>query len=123
MGCGLSSKRVSDSVLELHSSVLRSEAAVDAKVCMPGAIQEPHRETYAGAKTERISWRKGDLIGTGANGRVYLGLEEETGAIIAVKEMVFTGNAWFSRVNPHCRSCTDIAQARDRRANADARGN
>ena len=38
---------------------------------------------------ERISWRKGDLIGTGANGRVYLGLEEDTGAIIAVKEIMF----------------------------------
>ena len=39
---------------------------------------------------ERIKWRKGDLIGSGANGRVYLGLEEETGAIIAVKEMLFS---------------------------------
>lgn len=39
---------------------------------------------------ERIKWRKGDLIGSGANGRVYLGLEEDTGAIIAVKEIVFS---------------------------------
>ncbi|EGB04224.1 hypothetical protein AURANDRAFT_3341, partial [Aureococcus anophagefferens] len=37
-------------------------------------------------------WRKGDLIGAGANGRVYLGLEEDTGAIIAVKEILFTKN-------------------------------
>lgn len=42
----------------------------------------------------RVSWRKGDLIGTGANGRVYLGLEEDTGAIIAVKEVMFTKNAY-----------------------------
>lgn len=41
---------------------------------------------------QSVSWRKGDLIGTGANGRVYLGLEESTGAIIAVKEVMFTKN-------------------------------
>lgn len=41
---------------------------------------------------QSFSWRKGDLIGTGANGRVYLGLEEETGAIIAVKEIIFSHN-------------------------------
>jgi serine/threonine protein kinase len=53
------------------------------------AILKTEREKQS---TERISWRKGDLIGTGANGRVYLGLEEDTGAIIAVKEILFTNN-------------------------------
>ena len=48
---------------------------------------------------ERISWRRGDLIGTGANGRVYLGLEEDTGAIIAVKEVMFTKNACVSSIH------------------------
>ncbi|KAJ8614264.1 hypothetical protein CTAYLR_001129 [Chrysophaeum taylorii] len=42
---------------------------------------------------ERIKWRKGDVIGTGANGRVYLGLEEETGAILAVKEILFSNGS------------------------------
>lgn len=51
-------------------------------------------ETPPSAKrTARIKWRKGDLIGMGANGRVYLGLEEDTGAIIAVKEILFGTNA------------------------------
>lgn len=55
----------------------------------PPGIRKTEREKPT---NERISWRKGDLIGTGANGRVYLGLEEDTGAIIAVKEIMFTNN-------------------------------
>jgi serine/threonine protein kinase len=42
------------------------------------------------SRNSHVSWRRGDLIGTGANGRVYLGLEEDSGAIIAVKEMAFS---------------------------------
>ena len=34
--------------------------------------------------------KQGDLIGAGANGRVYMGLNEETGGLIAVKEMTFS---------------------------------
>ena len=55
------------------------------------------RPSVIASASGHISWRKGDLIGTGANGRVYLGLEEDTGAIIAVKEVMFTRN-----VSVHC---------------------
>ncbi|KAK9937411.1 hypothetical protein M0R45_014205 [Rubus argutus] len=33
-----------------------------------------------------IQWRKGDLIGSGAFGRVYMGMNTESGELIAVKE-------------------------------------
>ena len=64
-----------------------SRLEVDAQ--SSSGILKSERDNYS---NERISWRKGDLIGMGANGRVYLGLEEDTGAIIAVKEIVFTSN-------------------------------
>ncbi|XP_024199458.2 mitogen-activated protein kinase kinase kinase 3-like [Rosa chinensis] len=33
-----------------------------------------------------IQWRKGDLIGSGTFGRVYMGMDTESGALIAAKE-------------------------------------
>lgn len=34
-----------------------------------------------------VRWKKGDLIGAGAYGRVYLGLNEDTGSLMAVKQV------------------------------------
>lgn len=34
-----------------------------------------------------MRWQKGDLIGVGAFGRVYVGLDEDTGELLAVKEV------------------------------------
>ena len=36
------------------------------------------------------SWKKGDLIGAGASGAVFMGLNEDGGSLIAVKEMKFS---------------------------------
>ena len=37
-----------------------------------------------------LRWKKGELIGTGAYGRVYIGLNETTGGLMAVKEVRFS---------------------------------
>jgi serine/threonine protein kinase len=37
-----------------------------------------------------IKWRKGRTIGRGAFGAVYLGLNDDTGALMAVKELPFS---------------------------------
>ena len=34
-----------------------------------------------------IRWRKGELIGAGAYGRVYMGMNLESGELIAVKQV------------------------------------
>jgi serine/threonine protein kinase len=39
----------------------------------------------------RLRWQRGELLGTGAFGRVYLGLNEETGELLAVKEVLLSG--------------------------------
>jgi hypothetical protein len=41
----------------------------------------------AGADRAPIKWKRGDLIGSGAYGRVYLGLNEADGALIAAKQI------------------------------------
>ena len=88
MGCSSSSKVEAEASVDC--SVLESICEAQANTAIiPKIINES-------LLCERISWRRGDLIGTGANGRVYLGLEEVTGAIIAVKEVMFTRNAWVS---------------------------
>ena len=91
MGC-VHSTRVADSTPLGVDSTLNQGDRFDSSVCVQLLAASVDASTpQQGSKC--ISWRKGDLIGTGANGRVYLGLEEETGAIIAVKEMAFTNNA------------------------------
>ena len=38
------------------------------------------------ASSEPVHWIKGELIGAGAFGRVYMGLNNETGQLMAVKQ-------------------------------------
>ena len=50
-----------------------------------------HRDSLGGGVvTSGIRWRKGETIGRGAFGAVYLGLNDDTGALMAVKELSFS---------------------------------
>ena len=40
-----------------------------------------------GPSSEPVHWIKGELIGAGAFGRVYMGLNNETGQLMAVKQV------------------------------------
>jgi hypothetical protein len=46
----------------------------------------------SGAELAPINWRKGGIIGSGSYGSVYLGLNTDTGTLIAVKQ-VFLGDS------------------------------
>lgn len=97
MGCGASTARKVDPVVEEKVAEVKEEpaAAEPAPPATAAVTPEaaPTTRSEAPKLSERVKWRKGDLIGAGANGRVYLGLEEETGAIIAVKEIVFSNGS------------------------------
>lgn len=41
-----------------------------------------------------VSWKKGTLLGSGGFGKVYLGLDNETGAMFAVKEISLGGDVY-----------------------------
>ncbi|PRQ30409.1 putative protein kinase RLK-Pelle-DLSV family [Rosa chinensis] len=51
-------------------------------------------------KATSIQWRKGELIGSGAFGRVYMGMNTESGELIAVKEVLVLVLEGFSQLNP-----------------------
>ena len=88
MGCGISSK--------VESTSTRGPQTADQSSTLTLGLLPAPRESHVlrgggdDSRNSHVSWRRGDLIGTGANGRVYLGLEEDSGAIIAVKEMAFS---------------------------------
>ena len=44
------------------------------------------------AEELRLSWQRGELLGVGAFGRVFLGLNEDTGELLAVKEVLLSGS-------------------------------
>lgn len=39
-----------------------------------------------------VNWKKGSLLGSGGFGKVYLGLDNDTGAMFAVKEISMGGD-------------------------------
>jgi len=51
------------------------------------ASQEQEEVEAAVADETRIEWKKGELIGKGTFGRVFMGLNERTGELFAVKEI------------------------------------
>lgn len=51
-----------------------------------------------------IRWRKGELIGAGAYGRVYMGLNMDSGELLAVKEVLIAcNNSTKERAQAHIR--------------------
>jgi hypothetical protein len=68
-----------------------SDAAPDAFAdAQSGVATDVARSAPRGAAA-RLRWQRGELLGTGAFGRVYLGLNEETGELLAVKEVLLSG--------------------------------
>ncbi|XVE81555.1 hypothetical protein DITRI_Ditri15bG0074200 [Diplodiscus trichospermus] len=50
-----------------------------------------------------IWWRKGELIGCGAFGRVYMGMNLDSGELLAVKQVLIAANASKEKTQAHIR--------------------
>ena len=48
---------------------------------------------------EKINWQIGEMVGAGAFGRVYLGLNNDTGQLMAVKQVRMMLNASIATAN------------------------
>ncbi|KAG8056634.1 hypothetical protein GUJ93_ZPchr0002g25211 [Zizania palustris] len=58
----------------------------------------------AGEENPHIRWRKGELIGSGAFGQVYLGMNLDTGELLAVKQVLIgSNNATREKAQAHIR--------------------
>ncbi|XP_062190998.1 mitogen-activated protein kinase kinase kinase NPK1-like isoform X2 [Phragmites australis] len=61
-----------------------------------------------GEEIPPIRWRKGDLIGSGAFGQVYLGMNLDSGELIAVKQVLIgSSNATREKAQAHVRELED----------------
>jgi hypothetical protein len=73
------------------SSSSASEAS-DAPPAGAGVFTPPPGGSVLQDVAPRLRWQRGELLGTGAFGRVFLGLNEDTGELLAVKEVLLSGS-------------------------------
>lgn len=68
------------------------QVAVHSAECLPSSRPE-RNGAVASSRVERfpigekINWQIGEMVGAGAFGRVYLGLNNDTGQLMAVKQV------------------------------------
>jgi serine/threonine protein kinase len=74
------------------SSKLRSRASSLHQEEFDSPVPSPRKIRRQGSTSSEVhfDWKKSDLLGRGAFGSVYLGLDNESGALLAVKEISFT---------------------------------
>ena len=86
MGCGSSQDR--------RVLVLTEDLDFDAPPAAP-----------AEARSSIIRWKKGQMIGKGAYGTVYMAMNEDTGQLMAMKEVVFADDDGGEQL---AQVCTEI---------------
>ncbi|CDO99017.1 unnamed protein product [Coffea canephora] len=94
-------------VEKIGSSIRKSRIGIFSKPQVPSlppiAKSEPVKVRKDESKPQ-IRWRKGELIGCGAFGRVYMGMNIDSGELLAVKEVSIAANsASKERTQVHIR--------------------
>ncbi|CAH2054886.1 unnamed protein product [Thlaspi arvense] len=71
---------------KINSSIRSSRIGLFTKP--PPGLPAPRKE-----ETPSIRWRKGELIGCGAFGRVYMGMNLDSGELLAIKQVLIAPNS------------------------------
>ncbi|XWS54017.1 hypothetical protein CRYUN_Cryun10bG0051800 [Craigia yunnanensis] len=85
-------------VEKIGASIRRSQIGLFAKPPSPPALP-PVQKT----DVPQIRWRKGELIGCGAFGRVYMGMNLDSGELLAIKQVLIAANASKEKTQAHIR--------------------
>lgn len=73
-------------VEKIGSSIRKSRIGLFSKPQVPALPPTPKTDATS------IRWRKGELIGCGAFGRVYMGMNLDSGELLAVKQVTDFSN-------------------------------
>ncbi|XP_047337916.1 mitogen-activated protein kinase kinase kinase NPK1 [Impatiens glandulifera] len=93
-------------VEKIGSSIRKSRIGLFSKTQLPALPASGMVDAYKMKKddTPSIRWRKGELIGCGAFGRVYMGMNLDSGELIAVKQvLIATNHASKEKTQSHIR--------------------
>ncbi|XP_040933629.1 mitogen-activated protein kinase kinase kinase NPK1 isoform X2 [Gossypium hirsutum] len=85
-------------VEKIGASIRRSRIGLFAKPPAPPALPSVKKRD-----APTIRWRKGELIGCGAFGRVYMGMNLDSGELLAVKQVLIAANASKEKTQAHIR--------------------
>ncbi|GMH08410.1 hypothetical protein Nepgr_010250 [Nepenthes gracilis] len=80
---------------KIGSSIRKSRIGLFSKLTVPGLPLSQAKENMPPTPEEDtppIRWRKGELIGCGAFGRVYMGMNLDSGELLAVKQVSIAAN-------------------------------
>ncbi|KAJ7767115.1 kinase-like protein [Mycena metata] len=76
-----------------HPSIRRRTINLWGKQFEPSVIMAEDTDTAGIQMSKSFSWVRGEVIGRGAHGQVYLGLDGETGVLLGVKQIRFDQDA------------------------------
>jgi serine/threonine protein kinase len=101
---GTSGGGLSGFVGKINSSIRSSRIGLFSKP--PPGLPAPRKE-----EAPSIRWRKGELIGCGAFGRVYMGMNLDSGELLAIKQVLIApSSASKEKTQGHIRELEEEVQ-------------
>jgi serine/threonine protein kinase len=85
-------KEVTPEEVQYADDTYYSQMEQDTLLSKFGQCNQPMEAQTNLSSFRKINWQKGELLGVGAFGRVYMALDVDTGGLLAVKQVTLAGN-------------------------------